>query len=140
MQKYMLYFFQWKKSHGFLFIGEMNSLFINQEDRRRAPRILLRAKMRYQVRGSPAESDNVISNNISISGVAFNANKFLAPQVPLMLEIDILSKMFYPIGRVAWCQPLAHSSKNRLGIEFLEIDPLEKNFLEDYIKMQTGMF
>ena len=112
----------------------------NQEVKRRAPRIGLRAQMRYQVRGSPSECDNVISHNISAYGVAFNTNKFLAPQTSLMLEIDILSRVLHPIGRVAWCQPVPHSDRNRLGVEFLEIDPLEKNYLEDYIKMQTGRF
>jgi len=96
--------------------------------------------MRYQVRGTPSESDSVISNNISSCGVAFNTNKFFAPKTSLMLEIDILSRVLHPIGRVAWCQPLPHSDRNRLGVEFMEIDPLEKNYLEDYIKMQTGRF
>jgi len=96
--------------------------------------------MRYQVRGRPQESDSVISSNISSCGVAFNSNKFLAPQTALMLEIDILSRVLHPIGRVAWCAPLPHSDRNRLGVEFLEIDPLEKNYLEDYIQMQTGRF
>jgi hypothetical protein len=96
--------------------------------------------MRYQVRGRPSESDNVVSNNISACGVAFNTNRFLAPQTALMLDIDILSRVLHPIGRVAWCQPLPHSDRNRLGVEFLELNPLEKNFLEDYIKMQTDRF
>ena len=115
-------------------------MLTNQEVNRRAPRVDLRSQMRYQVRGKPSESDNAVSNNISACGVAFNANKFLAPQTSLMLEIDILSRVLHPIGRVAWCQPLPHSERNRLGVEFLELDPVEKNFLEDYIKMQTGRF
>ncbi|MCX5696086.1 MAG: PilZ domain-containing protein [Candidatus Omnitrophica bacterium] len=115
-------------------------MFTNQEVKRRAPRIDLRAQIRYQVRGLPSEFDNVVSNNISASGVAFNTNKFLAPQTPLMLEIDVLSRVLHPIGRVAWCQPLPHCERNKLGVEFLEIDPLERNYLEDYIKMQTTRF
>ena len=107
---------------------------------KRAPRIDLRAQMRYQVRGNPTESDHVISNNISASGVAFNTNRFLAPQTALMLEIDVLSRVLHPIGKVAWCQYLPHSDRSKLGVEFLELDPLERNFLEDFIKMQTGRF
>ena len=115
-------------------------MFTNQEVNRRAPRVDLRAQMRYQVRGKPSESDNVISNNISSCGVAFNTNRFIAPQTALMLQIDVLSRVLHPIGRVAWCQPMPHSSRNRLGVEFLEFDPLEKNFLDDYVQMQTGRF
>jgi len=115
-------------------------LVTNQEVKRRVPRIDLRAQMRYQVRGFSSGFDNAVSSNISSCGVAFNANKFIAPQTPLMLEIDVLSRVLHPIGRVAWCQPLPHSERNRLGVEFLEIDQLEKNYLEDYIKMQTTRF
>ena len=115
-------------------------MFANQEVKRRAPRIGLRAEMRYHVRGSAAEFSNVISDNISAGGVAFNANGYIAPQTALMLEIDVLSRVLHPIGRVAWCQPLPHSDRNRLGIEFLEMDPLEKNYLTDYISMQTSVF
>ena len=113
---------------------------INLEARRRSQRIDLRAEMRFYVRGSASEFSSVISNNISATGVSFNANRFIAPQTPLMLEIDVLSKVLHPIGRVAWCQPLPHSYRNSFGVEFLEIDPLEKNYLQDYINMQTNRF
>jgi len=96
--------------------------------------------MRYQVRGSAAEFSNTISDNISAGGIAFNSARYIAPQTPLMLEIDVLSRVLHPVGRVAWCQPLPHSDRKRLGVEFLEIDPLEKNYLEDYIQMQTSRF
>lgn len=113
---------------------------INQESRRRAQRVDLRAEMRYHVRGAASEFFNAVSNNISTSGINFNANGYIAPQTPLMLEIDVLSRVLHPIGRVAWCQALPHSYRNSLGVEFLEMDPLEKNYLEDYINMQTSRF
>ncbi len=94
--------------------------------------------MRYHVRGDASEFANVISNNISIFGVSFNTHKYIAPQTPLMLEIDVLSRVLHPIGRVAWCQSLPHSDQRSLGVEFLEMDPLERHYLEDYIYMQTN--
>jgi len=92
--------------------------------------------MRYQVRGNAAESFGTISDNISTGGIAFNANSYIAPQTQLMLEIDILSRVLHPVGRVAWCAPLPHSDRNKLGVEFLEMDPVEKRYLADYINMQ----
>lgn len=113
---------------------------INQEVRRRSQRIDLRAEMRYHVRGSAAECVNAVSNNISTGGMGFYSNRYIAPQTPLMLEIDLLSRVLHPIGRVAWCQTLPHSYRSSLGVEFLEMDPFERNYLEDYIKMQTEKF
>ncbi|MFA5095820.1 MAG: PilZ domain-containing protein [Candidatus Omnitrophota bacterium] len=115
-------------------------MFTNQEVRRRSPRVNLRAGMRYQVRGSASESSRTICDNISAGGLAFSCNTYIAPQTPLMLEIDVLSRILHPIGRVAWCEPLAHSDRNRMGVEFLEIDPLEKRYLTDFIEMRRVRF
>ncbi|MFA5062451.1 MAG: PilZ domain-containing protein [Candidatus Omnitrophota bacterium] len=112
----------------------------NQEVRRRFQRIDLRAEMRYYVRGAASEFGSVVSNNISVGGLGFNSDKYIAPQTPLMLEIDVLSKVLHPVGKVAWCQALPRSYRNSLGVEFVEIDPLEKHYLEDYINMQTNRF
>lgn len=112
----------------------------NKEVKRRVPRIGLRAEMRYYVRGAASEFANVISNNISILGVGFSTHKYIAPQTILMLEIEVLSRVLHPIGRVAWCQALAHSDQSSLGVEFIEMDPLERHYLKDYIYMQTNGF
>ncbi len=112
----------------------------NQEARRRAPRIGLRSEMRYRIRGVTSEFSSTLSDNISTGGVAFNASSYIAPQTPLMLEIDVLSRVLHPIGRVAWCDPLPCSERNKLGVEFLEMDHLEKNYLADYINMQRARF
>lgn len=57
----------------------------------------------------------------------------------MMLEFSVLSRVLKAIGRVVWSQPLPHSDRNRLGIEFLEIEKPEENYLEDFIKMQMGL-
>ena len=107
------------------------------EEKRRFRRIDLHAPVRYQVRGA-VDFDNTVSDDISEGGLAFNAFKFIPPSTPIMLEIDLLSRMLRPIGRVSWCQPLPHSNRNRLGVEFVEFNPSERNFLSDYISMKAS--
>jgi len=110
---------------------------LGKEEKRRFGRVNLHAPVRYQIRGV-SEFDNTVSEDISVGGVAFNGFKFIPPATPLMLEINLLSKVLHPIGRVSWCQPLSHSNRNRLGVEFLELESSEKRYLSDYINMQTG--
>lgn len=112
---------------------------IKPEEKRRFPRIALRTPIRFQVRGLP-QSDNAISENISIGGLSFVGSAFIAPSTPVMLAIDVLSRRLYPIGKVAWSCPLAHSDRNQLGIEFVELSSGEKNYLSNYIDMQMGKF
>jgi Tfp pilus assembly protein PilZ len=109
---------------------------LQNEEKRRFQRVDLRAALRYQIRGV-SDFDNAISDNISEGGLAFNSLKFIPPSTPVMLEINLLSKILHPIGRVSWCQPLPHSNRNRLGVEFLEFDSSEKKYLSDYVDMQA---
>lgn len=106
------------------------------EEKRQSPRVNLRTAIRCQVRGEP-HFDNAISDDISVGGMSFVGNNFIAPATPVMLEVNVLSKVLRPIGRIAWTQPLPHSDRNRLGIQFLELDPIEKNYLADFINMHT---
>jgi len=109
---------------------------LKKEEKRCFRRINLHTPIRYQVRGESV-FDNTLSDNISEGGLAFNSPKFIPPNTTVMLEIGLFSRMLYPIGRVSWCQPLAHSDRNRLGIEFLELSSSEKSFLSDYINIKT---
>lgn len=107
------------------------------KENRNFPRLDLRAPLRYQVRGN-LEFNNTITNDISLGGIGFSNNEFIAPQTPVVLELNILSRNLRAIARVVWSQPLPHSDRYRLGVEFLEFDPQEKNYLQDYIDMQMG--
>jgi len=110
---------------------------LNQEEKRCFPRIKLKTQLKYKVRGVP-ECNSAVSDDISLGGIGFINHCFVVPQTHVGLEINILSKIITPIGRIAWSHPLSHSDRYRVGIEFLEFDPREKNFLAEYIDMQRG--
>jgi c-di-GMP-binding flagellar brake protein YcgR len=107
------------------------------EEKRRFTRIKFKSPVRYQVRGRP-EFENAVSDNISAGGIGFINNRFLAPSTLVMLEINVLSRIVRPIGRIASSLSLSHSARNRLGIEFLEINNSEKHYLQDFIDMQLA--
>lgn len=109
-----------------------------KDEKRQFPRIRLRTPLRYQIRGTP-ESNNALSENVSVSGMGFINDSFIAPSSNVTLEINILSRIISPIGRIAWSSPLPHSDKYRLGIEFLEFNPVEKRYLGDFIHIQMEM-
>lgn len=112
-------------------------MVIRSEEQRRFPRINLRTPIRYQIRGGP-EFSNTLTENISAGGVFLTNNEFIAPSKILMLEINILSRILRPVGKVAWTTDVPHSNRKRLGVEFLELNPPEKNYLADFINMHLG--
>ena len=56
-----------------------------------------------------------------------------------MLELKLLSRVLNAIGRVVWVNPLAHSDRYRMGVEFVELDPQKKLYLSEYILMQENI-
>jgi hypothetical protein len=112
---------------------------IRWEEKRISPRIRLRAPLRYHILGT-REFANAVSNDISTKGLSFINNRFIAPKISLALEIQLLSRLMRATGKVAWANPLAHSDKYRLGVEFLELGKEDQVFLNDFIDMHTGRF
>lgn len=112
---------------------------IKPEEKRQFPRIGLRIPIRFQIRGLP-QFDNAISDNISVGGLGFTGERFIAPSTPVMLEIDVLSRILHSAGKIAWSHALPHSNRNRLGVEFVELSCSEKAYLSDYIDMQMEKF
>lgn len=110
---------------------------IKLEEKRRFPRITFKAPLHYQIRGTP-EFSNAVTNDLGLGGLNFVTDKFITPRTSVGLEVYVLSRILSPIGRVAWSSPLAHSDRYKVGVEFLELDPRERNYLCDFINMQMG--
>jgi len=107
------------------------------EEKRNFPRIKIRTPISCQIKNTH-EFNNTVCGDISLGGVGFINNKFIAPQTPVELEINILSRILRPRGRTIWATHLSHSDRYRSGIEFLALDLQEKNYLKDFIDMQMG--
>lgn len=109
------------------------------QEKRRSLRLNIRLPIRYQIRGLPL-FDNAIADNISNEGLAFTSHKFIRPFTFVTLEINLLSRVLRLGGRVARISMLPRSYRTQVGIEFLEIDPKEKDYLTDYLDMQKGRY
>jgi len=107
------------------------------EDHRQFARVKLQAPLRYQIRGTP-EFSNTVINNISLGGLSFNNNKFIPPNTLLTFQVDVLSRILNPIGRIAWASSLSRSDRYQFGVEFVQLDEAEKKYLNEYINMRTA--
>jgi hypothetical protein len=106
-----------------------------QNDNRCFPRLPLRAKIHYRFRGKP-DFDFGISKDISCGGLRLTNEGYIPTSTLLMLEINVLNRVLKPVGKVVWSMPLAHSNRSQTGIEFVEFDSLEHNYLKEFINMQ----
>lgn len=110
-------------------------MFNKLEDKRQFERLRFKTPLRSQVRGT-AGFENSISDDISIGGIGYTSDTFIKPDTLVALDINLLSKVLHPVGRVAWVNSLPYSGKFRMGVEFLELESGEKGYLADYLKMR----
>ena len=109
------------------------------KEKRRFPRLNAKFPIRYQIkRGGFFAS--ALTDDLSLSGTRLNADRFFPQGLNLNLELNILSKIINPIGRVIWSQPLPRSNRFQMGIEFININPQDKNHLSEYINMHIPKF
>ncbi|MCK9430303.1 MAG: PilZ domain-containing protein [Candidatus Omnitrophica bacterium] len=111
------------------------AILAKAKENRIFPRVGFYSQIRYQVRGKQ-DFDNVLGNDISCGGLKFTSEKFIPVSTLLMLEINVLNRVLRPFGKVAWSMPLAHSDRNQTGVEFVDFDKLEKNYLKDFVNLQ----
>ena len=109
------------------------------KERRGFPRINAKFPIRYKIkRGGFVAS--ALTQDLSLSGARLNTDRVFPQGLNLNLELNILSKIINPVGRVVWSQSLARSSQYQIGIEFVEINSQDRNYFSDYINTRTSEF
>lgn len=107
------------------------------EPKRSCERVGLRVPVRFQARGT-SEYFNAVSDNLSAGGLCITGYQYIAPATPVMVEINVAHHVLRPVGKIAWSAPLPHSNRNRIGIEFIEMDGTDKVFLADCLGACIG--
>lgn len=111
-------------------------MFGGHKEFRHFSRLNFSGPLRCQVRGSQ-EIINTVSEDLSLSGVKFINNKFIAPSTSVMLEINLKPNIIRPIARIIWSSALPRQDKFSLGAEFMELDSKDKKSLADYLNMRV---
>ncbi|MFH0738699.1 MAG: PilZ domain-containing protein [Candidatus Omnitrophota bacterium] len=114
-------------------------MLLSHQEKRVYPRLKLGVPFRYQARGTQ-EFRNALSDNLSIGGISFTASSYIPPSTNLMLEINLLKRALNPVARVAWATPIAHSDRYRLGLEFVEFNPKDREYIGDFIDTHLKRF
>ncbi len=113
------------------------AVLMREEDRRRFLRVRVNAPLRYQLIGAQGFSNTVLEN-ISLGGIGFINDNFIPPMTKLSLEVELLSRVLYLRGKLAWAASLSHSNKYHLGVEFSDVNPEDKKYLYDFLEIQAG--
>jgi len=113
-------------------------MILKKEEQRRFSRLDFKNPLRYKIRGEN-KFENALCENLSLGGLGFENEEFVPPSTPVTVEINIPYRTLKPLGRVVWSAPLPHSDKYRLGIEFLNLDPKDWAYLENYLQKENAL-
>jgi len=105
-----------------------------KKEKRQHRRINVKFPIRYQIRRGGFFASG-LTKDLSLSGTCLNADRFFPQGINLNLQLNILSRIIGPVGKVVWSQPLAYSNQYQMGIEFIEVNPQDKNYLSDFLSL-----
>jgi len=106
-------------------------------EKRRFPRIEFKSPLQYRLRGTRGYR-NTIAEDVSLGGLRFSDNYFVAPKSHLNLEFNALNRLIQAVGKVVWVSHIPHTDRYRYGVEFIGSDRQNLSFLNDFIMLRTG--
>jgi len=101
---------------------------------RNFPRVKFSGTLACQIRGSH-EIMNTIGEDLSFSGIRFINDAFIPRNTPVMLEINLLSKIIKPIAQIIWFASFPRQDKFHFGAQFLELNQKDKQSLSDFLAL-----
>lgn len=104
-------------------------------EKRRFPRIGFRIPVSFHIRGT-SQQLATLSRNISEGGMGLSTDQFLAPESLISLEFSLLQRFFTLYARTKWIASVPSSENYHFGLEFLEIQPEDREDISDFIKLK----
>lgn len=74
-----------------------------------------------------------VSKDLSLGGLKILTNDFLPKSNLIKLNINLIDKVINVKAKVAWCNSERSSERYTAGLEFLEINPINKKELTEFI-------
>jgi len=106
---------------------------IKMDERRKAPRVGVSFPVECNI--LPAKDYfYTVSKDLSVSGVKIITNDFLARNHFLKLNINLIDNVLGLKARVAWCNKERAVDRYSAGLEFVEIDEQNRQYLSSIIR------
>lgn len=110
-------------------------------ERRASKRLLVTLPATYATLGDQKHFGETVTKDISISGLRMNCDAFLAANTPctIRLRFPEVNKIIEAMARIVWSHRVSFSDNYQAGLEFYEISPISKRWLEEYILIHESM-
>lgn len=119
----------------------MGNVNFNVKERRRYPRLKVSMPVGYKkLRQTPEFKKGSLAKDVSLGGIRFITDEFLALTARLVLNIDLPlpSRPISAVTRVAWIKKLPLADRYEIGNQFLEISKEDREILSEYLAKNTS--
>lgn len=106
-------------------------------ERRQVTRLKVNLPVTFQRMGMVKSYGETITKDISSTGLRINLEEFSPSQENFLIRLSFpeVSKIIEGMARTVWSGPVAYSDKYQAGLEFYEMNPMYKKWLEEYIQI-----
>lgn len=105
--------------------------------KRRFYRLDERLTVHYRVRGEQS-AHATVTENVSIGGAGLKGESYVPMHSALDVDLNLGARVVHAVGIVTWVASMPHSDRTRFGVEFIESDPLDSEYLADFIKNRVN--
>jgi c-di-GMP-binding flagellar brake protein YcgR len=110
-------------------------------EKRRSKRLKTSLPVTFQHVGTSKRYGETVTKDISVTGLRMNIDSFFPPNSNFVIKMRFpeVNKIIEVLARVVWSQTTLHSNQYQAGMEFTEINPIFKKWLEEYILINIAL-
>jgi len=101
-------------------------------EKRKYTRIPSRVPIDYKITHSRRYGKS-ITLDVSEEGIRAVFDNFVTPSTLICLDLNLATSVINIYGEVVWSQRMAHSDRYTAGIKFIQISPVDRLRLREYI-------
>ncbi len=104
-------------------------------EKRRSKRIKARLPLSYEYLGSQKDFGETVSKDLSVTGLRMNMPAFFPPNSDFLIRLRFpeVQKIVQGTAKIVWSHRISFSDQYQTGLQFHEINPVGKKWLEEYI-------
>ena len=113
----------------------MSTEFEPKKEKRGTARVGARVPISFSLKPGFKHS-GALTKDMSECGLRATFDEFIAPQSKLSIRLTLRSnKIMNVAGEVKWSQPMPHSYRYQVGVEFKDIDEASRRSIVEYLAM-----
>lgn len=111
------------------------------QEKRRSQRIKAGLPISLEHLGITHHYEDEITKDISATGVRVNIDSFFPINSRFLIKMRFpeVNKSIEGLARVAWSGHLNYSNQYEAGLEFVELNPVYRKWIEEYVQINQAM-